>query len=182
MKELDDATLVRQTLEGQEKPYEILIDRYQKVIFNLALRMLNDEQDAEDIAQTVFIKAYQNLNTFNFKHKFFNWIYRMAINESLNLVKQKKRFEGMEADYIPGNDSPEESYATVELSDRIGSALMCLDPEYRILIVLKHLQELSYNEISYILELPEKKVKSRLFTARHLLKDVLLKHGIANNG
>ncbi len=178
MKELDNATLIRQTLEGQEKPFEILIDRYQKVIYNVALRMLNDVQDAEDIAQTVFIKVYQNLRTFDFKHKFFNWIYRMAINESLNLGEQRRRFEGLEVDYASEDHSPEKNYESLELSNQVGSSLMGIEPEYRILIILKHLQELSYGEISYILEMSEKKVKSRLFTARHLLKDVMVKRGI----
>ncbi|MEE9169543.1 MAG: sigma-70 family RNA polymerase sigma factor [bacterium] len=181
MIEQDDAILIRQCLEGQSKSFEVLIDRYQKGIYNAAFRMLNNVQDAEDITQSVFIKAYENLNSFDFKHKFFNWIYRMAINESLNLMKQKKRFAGMETDYASTDDSPEEMFEAAELSERIGSSLMCLSAEYRILIILRHLQDLSYREVSYILEIPEKTVKSRLFTARQIFKDVLMKRGIVKN-
>jgi RNA polymerase sigma-70 factor (ECF subfamily) len=181
MTEQDDAILIRQCLDGQSKSFEVLIDRYQKGIYNAAFRMLNDVQDAEDITQSVFIKAYENLNSFNFKYKFFNWIYRMAINESLNLIKQKQRFAAIESDYASTDHSPADVYEATELSERIGSSLMYLSPEYRILIVLRHLQGLSYKEVSYVLDIPEKTVKSRLFTARQIFKDVLMKRGIVKN-
>lgn len=182
MTEPDDMILVRQCLQGNTKAFEAIVDKYQKTIFNVALRMTNDEQDAEDIAQSVFMKAFEKLETFNPHYKFFSWLYRMAVNESLNLINQRKCFQELDESFVSKEKTPEESYEQNEMTQNIEIALMHLAPEQRALIVLKHFQDLSYKEISYILDVPEKTVKSRLFTARHLLKDILLKKGLVTNG
>lgn len=175
VEEHDDAALVRECLAGNTKAFEALVDKYQKVIFNVAYRMINNYDDAEDITQSVFIKVYEKLNIFNPKFKFFSWLYRMAVNESLNYLNQKKRTEILNADSIVSKEkTPEEIYTELELSEKIQDALMELDPDHRILIVLRHFQDCSYKEMSYILDIPEKTVKSRLFTARQLLKTVLI--------
>lgn len=182
MIEPNDAMLVRQCLEGDTKAFELIIDRYQKKIFNVALRMTDDCQDAEDIAQAAFIKAFEKLETYDPSHKFFSWLYRMVVNESLNFLKRRKRFAALD-EGVPSTDkTPEENYEQNEMAQHVEIALMRLDPEYRALIVLKHFQDLSYKEIGYILDLPEKTVKSRLFTARQSLMNVLLKQGYVANG
>jgi RNA polymerase sigma-70 factor (ECF subfamily) len=173
----DDATLIRLCLQGDTKAFEGLIDKYQKTIFNVALRMLNDAQDAEDVAQAVFIKVFEKLDAYNPRHKFFSWLYRMVVNESLNFLNQKKRFEGLDEGLLSAEEMPDERYERHETAEQIGNALMQLEPGERALIVLKHFQELSYKEIAFIFEIPEKTVKSRLFSARQLLKTVLLEQG-----
>jgi len=178
----DDATLIRQCLEGHTKAFESIIDKYQKPIFNVALRIIDDTQDAEDVAQAVFVKAFEKLGTFDPRHKLFSWLYRMAVNESLNFLNQKKRFEGLDQGLVSQDQSPDESYEDNERSQTIENALMQLEPEQRALIVLKHFQELSYKEIGFIFNIPEKTVKSRLFSARQLLKSVLLRQGFFTNG
>jgi len=182
MTEQNDALLVQQCLEGNVKAFEAIIDKYQKTIFNVALRIINDNDDAEDVAQTVFIKLYEKLASFDSRRKFFSWLYRMAINEALNFLNQKKRFEGLNNALLSGDKTPEESYEENEMTQQIESALMHLEPEQRALIVLKHFQNLAYQEISYIMDIPEKMVKSRLYSARQLLKDVLLRRGFVANG
>lgn len=173
-----DWKIIKQCLAGQTGNFEELIDRYQKPIFNLAYRMVSDIQDAEDITQTVFIKAYESLNSFNPKYKFFSWIYRMAINETLNVINKKKQLSELDQNVVSHEKLPDAYYEEKELSHNIQAALMNLKADYREVIVLKHLQGVSYKEMSRILSIPEKTVKSRLFSARLLLKDLLINNGI----
>jgi RNA polymerase sigma-70 factor (ECF subfamily) len=175
--EADDKLLVQQCLKGHKKAFETIVDKYQKVVYNLGYRLSGNFDDAEDIAQCTFIKAFERLESYNPKYKFFSWLYRIAVNESLNLIKSKKRTKTLEAPQTTGEKNPEQHYLEIELSDKIQSALMQLDPQHRLLILLKHFQYFSYKDISESLDIPEKTVKSRLYTARQLLKDELMKKG-----
>lgn len=177
----NDTNLVQECLAGNTKAFEALIDKYQKTIFNIVYRMTDDYDDAEDITQSVFIKVYEKLSSFNPKYKFFSWLYRIALNEALNLMNQQKRLAELDADFITQEKSPEEIYDELDLSERIQDALMEIEVEHRVLIVLKHFEGFSYEEIAYILDISEQKVKSRLFTARQMLKDVLIKRGIVGH-
>ncbi len=143
MAECDDLVLVRQCLEGNAKAFEAIVDKYQKMIFNVALRMLGDHDDAEDTTQVAFIKGYENLRTFNPKYKFFSWLYRIAVNEAVNRLNQRKRNEALSHDFVSGGKTPEERYGDVELSQNIREALMELDPNYRLAIILRHFQDFS---------------------------------------
>jgi len=181
MIENTDNNLVQECLAGNTRAFEALIDRYQKKIFNIVYRMTKNYDDAEDITQSVFIKVYENLSSFNPKYKFFSWLYRIALNESLNLKNRKKRLAELDADFITSEKSPEDIYDELELSERIQDALMAIELEHRALILLKHFEGFSYQEMAYILDLSEKKVKSRLFSARQILKDVLINRGIVGH-
>ncbi|MBA4313682.1 MAG: hypothetical protein C0417_13750 [Chlorobiaceae bacterium] len=174
----DDHILVRQCLQGNQKAFEEIVERYHKVIFNVGLRILNDVEDAADVTQTAFLKAYENLSKFNERYKFFSWLYKIAVNESLNVLKQRKQTQGIDSGIVSTGKNPEETYKDVELSEKIQDAIMKIGLENRVVIVLSHFQDLSYGEISYILDLPGKTVKSRLFTARKLLRDILRKEGV----
>ncbi len=176
MIEHDDATLVKLCLAGDAKAFEQIVDRYQKKIFNIALRIAADQDDAEDITQSVFVKAYERLETFDPKYKLFSWLYRIAMNESLNFVGQRQNLQRLDDAEVSKEPSPEETLDTAINSQTVQDALMKLKLEHRAVIVLKHFQELSYREISYILDLPEKTVKSRLFTAREQLRRILLRN------
>jgi RNA polymerase sigma-70 factor (ECF subfamily) len=180
--EPSDKELVERCLTGSKQAFGVLVDRYQKVIFNVAYRMVNDYDAAEDITQSVFVKGFEKMNSFNPKFKFFSWLYRIAVNESLNHIKQRKRMEELSPGLTSKGKSPEQAYSEVELSEKMQDALMELDPSYRMVIVLKHFRDCSYKEMSYALQVPEKTVKSRLFTARQLLRGVLVKRGIVGNG
>ena len=173
-----DHVLVQRCLEGNQKAFEILVDRYQKPVFNLAFRFSSDKQDAEDIAQSVFVKAYEKLGTFDKKFRFFSWLYKIAVNESINFLNRRKKFDSFDEDVHSGNRGPEEHFPDHEMTASIDMALLDLKPDYRIVVILNHFQELSYREISQILEIGENTVKSRLFSARKKLKGLLLKRGI----
>jgi RNA polymerase sigma-70 factor (ECF subfamily) len=134
---------------------------------------LNDYEDAADVAQSVFIRVYENLEKFSARYKFFSWLYKITINESLNFLKQRKEIGGIAAEEVADAKTPEDLYKDVELSESIQQALMQIGLDYRLVIVLRYFQDLSYNEISYVLDTPEKTIKSRLFTARNLLKNIM---------
>ena len=179
--EQDDLVLVRQCLDGDRKGFETLVDKYQRTIFNLALRVTNDCATAEDVAQSAFLKAFEGLKSFNPRYKFFSWLYRITVNEALNAVSQRKQTERLNEEQLLEERGPEETLARNETSDRVQDALMKLKVDHRVVVVLKHFQELSYVEIGQILDIPEKTVKSRLFSARTVLKDILVKKGLDKN-
>jgi len=175
--EEEEELLVR-CLDGDGGAFGELIDRYQRVLFNVSLRMVGNREDARDITQTVFLKAYENLGSFDRKHRFFSWVYRITINESLNHLYKNRRLEPLDESFQSRETGPEEECARSLLSDSIQAALLELTPDYRQVIVLRHFAQLTYQEMSGVLEVPEKTVKSRLYTARQLLGDIFSKHGI----
>jgi RNA polymerase sigma-70 factor (ECF subfamily) len=164
-----DRALVTRWLEGQRDAASGLIDRYQKRLFNVALRMLGNVQDAEDVTQTVFLNAFLKLRTYDPRFKFFSWIYRMTVNESLNMLKRRKPTVTLDDEFdiqAPGAAAD----GATEVEDSVGRALMGLKPDDRAVVVLRHFVSFSYQEIADVLEIPVRTVKSRLFTARERLR------------
>lgn len=178
MNDNEDLKLVQESRQGSRESFERLILRYEKSIFNAAYRILHDYEDAKDVTQNVFLKAFQNLEHFNAKCRFFSWIYRIALNESINLYKSRRRFNSHEDTRVEVGNTPENLLSRKEIGGVVEAALMSLAFDYRVVIVLRHFNDFSYQEIGEILETPEKTVKSRLFTARALLRDILCKRGI----
>jgi RNA polymerase sigma-70 factor, ECF subfamily len=178
MSEPDDKDLVRRCLGGDRNAFETLLERYQKPVFNVALRILSSTDDAADITQATFVKAYEKLSSYSDKHKFFSWLYRIAVNTSLNLLEQKKRSDLLGDQEVPQDSQVEEELNAAERIERLEAAILNLPVDYRVVIVLRHFHDLSYEEIGTILEIPEKTVKSRLFTARRMLKEILLRTGL----
>lgn len=169
MSDTDDKSLVARCLEGDNKAFEELVDRYQEAVFNVAFRMVGRYEDAQDIAQTVFLKSYQHLASYDENHKFFSWIYRMTINEALNFKARTRSTEPLAESIVSDSPTPEENLQASRVSESIGKALSGLTPEYRAVVVLRHFEDLSYEEIATTLRIPEKTVKSRLFSARRQL-------------
>ena len=172
--EYDDATLVKHCQRGNRDACAELVTRYQKPVFNAALRLLHNAEDARDAAQSTFLKAFEHLADYDSSFKFYSWLYRIAINESLNALKARKpgmEISGNEPDETPG---PDRSAEASEARRAIEDALMHLTPELRAVAVLRHTMQLSYQEMAEILALPEKTVKSRLYSARQLLREQLL--------
>jgi len=139
--------------------------------------MLNNKEDASDVTQTVFLKVYENLDSFDPSRRFFSWVYRIALNESINVLGKQKRLEPLQHEPADDGKSPEQEVASAELSAEIQAALMTVKTEYRTVVILKHFLGCSYMEISEVLEIPEKTVKSRLYSARQMLKDALTRSG-----
>lgn len=165
-------------MSGDRQAFEALLMRYEKPVFNAAFRMLHSTEDAKDVTQTVFLKVYENLDRYDPTYRFFSWVYRIAMNESINCLSKLKRTESLEIEPEGEGGGPEDKIDGDQLTDGLQCALMEIKPEYRTVIVLKHFLECSYVEIGEILDIPEKTVKSRLYTGRQLLKDALIKNGM----
>ncbi|HZN56301.1 MAG TPA: sigma-70 family RNA polymerase sigma factor [Candidatus Polarisedimenticolaceae bacterium] len=176
--EPDDRDLVQECLGGDEHAFEILLVRYKGPVFNAVLRMVRDRDDALDLTQTAFLKAYEQLTTFDPRHKFFSWLYRIAINEALNHVKRRSRTEPLAGDWPAAIRSPEEEILGADLSRRVQEALMRIPPDGRAVLVLRHFLDCSYADIAATIGIPEKTVKSRLFEARRQLRDLLEAKGM----
>ena len=173
MQDPDDSVLVTRTLAGDTDAFAVLVSRYEAVLFRVALRMLGDRADAADAAQTAFIKAYERLTSFDNSFRFFSWIYRILLNECLNTKRSRRSHEQVSVDIVAGK-SPLEDLEVAERQDRVQRALLALPDDYRKVVVLRHFAELSYEDIAATLGIPEKTVKSRLYTARQRLMELLV--------
>jgi RNA polymerase sigma-70 factor, ECF subfamily len=168
-----DRALVRRFLDGERAAGDELVNRYHRSVFNVALRMLGNVQDAEDVAQTTFGNAFIALDSYDPTYRFFSWIYRMTVNESLNTLNRRRNVVSLDGSFdVPATDAMSQSAADAE--ERVGRALLELKPDDRAVVVLKHFVSFSYEEISEVLDVPVKTVKSRLFTARERLRESLL--------
>jgi len=172
-----DQALLERFRGGDQAAFTELVVRYQRPIYNAAFWLLRNAEDANDITQIVFFRVAERLDEFDPKYKFFSWIYRIAVNESLNQLRRSGREDALDDEIdLPGAESagPEWQVGEAEVSSRIQSALMTMNTNDRMVLTLRHFSELSYQEIGQILDLDAKTVKSRLFEARNRLA-VLLK-------
>ena len=174
-----DRALVGRCLDHEHGAAAELVDRYEQRLFNVALRMLGNVQDAEDVTQTVFFNAFHKLRTYDPRFRFFSWIYRMTVNESLNALKRRKQTVtlGDDSDILAAGA---DAGGAAEAEDRVGKALASLKPDDRAVVVLKHFVSFSYEEIGEVLGIPVQTVKSRLFTARERLR-VALDEGVRSD-
>ena len=168
-----DAALVNDCIHGDRRAMTRLVSQYQRPVFNAAYRILGNTDDAADTTQIVFLKVFEHIGNYDPKFKFFSWVYRIAINESLNQVKKRRKLEPLADSYASPWRGPAEELDSDRLSDRVQGALMQLNEDYRTVVILKHMSGCSYQQISEILQLPEKTVKSRLYSARQLMKKTL---------
>lgn len=170
----EDAALVKGCKRGDRRAMTQLISQYERPVFNAAFRILGNRDDAADATQTVFLKVFEHIADYDQKYKFFSWVYRIAVNESLNQVKKRRSQESLDDGQASPWQGPAEELDSKRLCERVQDALMLLDNDYRNVVVLKHISGFSYQQISEILQLPEKTVKSRLYSARQILKKLLL--------
>ncbi len=173
MNDRDDSTLVAGSLRGDEGCFRALVERYEKPVYNLAYRMSGDRDDAQDITQSAFVKAFENLSTFDPHRKFFSWLYRIAMNEALNFQRARKEnvapTEDLESD-APRHDRLLED---AEARKRLEQAVAALEPDLRSVVILHYFSDCSYGDVSDILGVPERTIKSRLYVAREKLRRLL---------
>ena len=157
-----------------------LVVQYQHWVYNIAYGFLGHHEDAEDIAQDVFLSVWENVGQFKFRSRFSTWLYRIVKNKCLNLIDQRKRrkTEPMEIDdsqpWVPVYTvTPEQELLRAERKEIVHAALAKLKESYRTILILRELQELSYEEISEVLGCTLGRVKSRLHEARKALREEL---------
>jgi RNA polymerase sigma-70 factor (ECF subfamily) len=178
-----EADIVRRCLGGEADSYSILVDRYKIMVYNLAYRMLGDGDAAKDIAQESFIAAYGGLKTYKQEAKFSSWLYSIVMNKCRDHLRQAK--ENIPLDDIseirPGSYiSPEQAAAAHQSSDMLQQALDSLSAEYREVLVLKHIEELDYQEISAITGASVTALKVRAHRGREMLRTILERSGVTH--
>jgi RNA polymerase sigma-70 factor, ECF subfamily len=167
-----DATLVARCLDGDTGAFEPIVRRYERVLYNVAYRMVGSREDARDIVQSAFVKAWEKLATFDPRYRFFSWIYKIVVNESLNARTRRVPTRALDPD-LPAPGGPFETARSGEREACLQSALLKLSPDDRNVLILRHFAELSYAEIAEALGLTDTTVKSRLHEARQRLGRML---------
>lgn len=173
-----DHELIDRCRQGDRVALGQLVREYERPIYNAAYRVLGSPDDAADVTQVVFLKVFERLDQYNPKFKFFSWIYRIAINEAINHRNRTRNEQTLEEDQFVSVGSPESRLNSEQLADLVQDSLMKLQEDYRVVIVLRHFSDLSYRDISDVLHIPEKTVKSRLYSARQEMKTHLVNRGM----
>lgn len=173
-----EAALIKQAKAGNMAAFENLVNLHGQMVYNLALRTLNNVQEAEDIAQETFIRAWKALPDFRAEARFSTWLYRITTNLCYNrLPRLKGELNALAADdaeTLPAKQrTVERDLITVEFYDLVWTAVHNLPESYRLLITLRHVQGMSYQEIADIADMPLGSVKTGIFRARKLLRDRL---------
>lgn len=176
----EDEALVRRVQKGEEKAFNELVSRYKQRIFDMILKMVRNKEDAKDLSQETFVKAYHGLKKFRFESSFFTWITRIAINLCISF-KRRDRFRSFISIFdlktpIPAEIQSYEEQAKDELTRAIDQAVLSLPSRQREVFVLRYYQKLPYLRIAEILGRSEGGVKSNYFHAVNKLKKLLVKY------
>ena len=181
-----DEKLVERAKRGDRRAFRMLVDRHKRMVFNVALRMLRNREDAEDAAQEAFLRAFRSIGTFRGQAKFSSWLVRIAINVSLSFAERahaKQTFvefqeeaDKADAHSVEAGMNPEEIAARQDFGERIRALVGTLEPRYRAVITLYYLEERSYQEVAEILEIPLGTVKTHLHRAKEYLRKSILEH------
>jgi RNA polymerase sigma-70 factor (ECF subfamily) len=183
---LDDRALVRRAKSGDLAAYDELVRRYQERIYATLYHMTANHEDANDLAQEAFIKAYHSLRSFKGDSTFFTWLYRIAVNRTINFLKQRKHKTHLSlndldfnAEHDPdlvaliSDKTPRREAGLAELQEKLNAAMLQLSETHRLVVALHDVQGLSHEEISRIMDCNVGTVRSRLFYARQQLQCLL---------
>ena len=183
---LDDRALVHRSRKGDMSAYDELVRRYQERIYATVYHMTANHEDANDLAQETFIKAYQALKSFKGDSSFYTWIYRIAVNKTINFLKQRKHRANLSlndldlnAEHDPdlvaliSDKTPRRDLNLAELQEKLNAAMQKLSETHRMVVALHDVQGLSHEEIGKIMECNVGTVRSRLFYARQQLQAYL---------
>jgi len=181
----DDKELIERAMRGDERAYRDLLERYQRPVYNICLRMVRNEQEAQDLAQDAFVKVFGMLDRYNPSYAFSNWLFKITSNLCIDSMR-KRRVDTVPMDqpissekgeyerqYESPSDDPEEVMVKGQKMRMLAKAIDQLPEHYRIMIVLRHQEDLSYEEIAEALEVPLGTVKARIHRAREMLKSRL---------
>jgi RNA polymerase sigma-70 factor, ECF subfamily len=176
---MTDEAIIEQVLTGNTHIFSELVNRYKNKVFSLVYRFTNDYGDAQDISQEVFINVFRKLYTFSEKASFSTWVYRISYNYCIDWTRKNKkrlRQEPVYDEQIELADTGmnvEESFLEMQKRVHLRKAILQLDEKYRNVLILFHFQELSYEEIGEVMQLPVKTVETRLYRGRQQLRKYL---------
>lgn len=186
---IDETALVTQARDGDTRAFSELVRRYEGKILRLAQHITQNREDAEDVLQETFLKAYEHLDQFQGNSKFYTWIVRIAVNQALMKLRRRKtdRSVSLDDNIDTGEDTivreiaawgedPEQRFSREELGDILDTAIQSLEPPYRSVFVLRDIEEMSTEETAEALDLSVPAVKSRLLRARLQLRERLTRY------
>jgi RNA polymerase sigma-70 factor (ECF subfamily) len=186
---VDESILVAQSREGDRSAFGELVRRYQGKIFRLAQHVTGNREDAEDVLQETFLKAYEHLDQFKGDSKFYTWIVRIAVNQALMKLRRRKTDKSVSLDeqidtgedtmvreIAAWDEDPEQKFSREELATILDSAVDGLEPIYRSVFILRDVEDLSTEETAQALDLSVPAVKSRLLRARLQLRERLTRY------
>jgi len=186
----DDHSLVQRARSGDERAFRILVERYQKKVYAVALGMVRDREEAMDVVQEAFVKVHRSLDRFKADATFYTWLYRITVNVCIDVIRRRgaMRSDSVEFDERVGHDlaeanlgavssqlgsNPEKSLLQREVGEKIQAALEQIPEKHRAILLLRELDGLSYEELAQVLEIPKGTVMSRLFHARAKVQKLL---------
>ncbi len=187
VKSLTDVELIEKAISGREAGFEELVNRYQRQITSYIYRMLNNYDASLDVTQEVFIKVYKSLDKYSSDYKFSTWLYRIAHNAAIDYMRRNSVYQqSLDVETPDGSyqlqieseqPNPEQERERSEWRTEIEAVVKCLPAVYRELILLRHAQDLSYDEIAEVTGLPLGTVKNRLFRAREMMREIFIERG-----
>lgn len=186
----DEEKLVRKAQKGDVEAFEKIISDYRSLVFNVSYRFSDNAEDAADMSQEIFIKLFRNINSFRFQSKLSTWIYKIATNTCLDIVKKKRRDvaafslnsdmededgKSFSSEIADNSPTPDVVAERNEMKNAVNRAISMLPDDYRIAIILRDIQGLSYDDIADIVDCSVGTVKSRISRGRKNLREILLK-------
>jgi len=181
----EDIQLVARARTGDERAFRALLDKYERAVFSICLRMVRNRDEAADLSQDSFIKVFASLDRYNPAYAFSSWLFKITSNLCIDYLR-KRRIETLPMDqpidgekgeiqrqYAASDPTPDESLDRAEKMARLESAISALPEHYRIMLILRHQEDLSYEEIADHLSIPLGTVKARIHRAREMLKGLL---------
>ncbi len=180
----DDALLVDRCLKGEERAFGLLLGRYRRPVYSIIYRMVGNAEEAQDLAQEAFIRAFRSLPTYDRSRSFSNWLFKIASNLTIDYHRKRKLKtvslsvgeddeEGREIELLDSTPSVLDDILENEEASRTEALVRSLPEPYRIVVLLRHAQDMAYEEIAETLSLPVGTVKARLHRARAMLKQKL---------
>ena len=190
----EDAKQIERCLRGEEKAFEELLDKYKKPVFSICLRMVRNHDDAEDLAQEVFIRTFSVLDRYDPAYPFSSWLYRITSNLCIDHIRRRR--DGMLSldQPVQGKDGemsrqmpddgvkPDRDIESKEMMEVLEEAIHTLPEHYRVIVILRHQEQLSYEEISDNLGIPLGTVKARIHRARNMIRDYFVNRGYLEDG
>ncbi len=186
----EDANLVGRCLGGDEKSFEELLNKYRKTVYSICLRMVRNPTDAEDLAQEAFIRTFSVLDRYNPVYPFSSWLFRITSNLCIDFIRRRKDGiysldqpvmgnEGEMSRQVPsGVVKPDRDMETKEMMTALEESIQLLPEHYRIIVILRHQEQLTYEEISDNLGIPLGTVKARIHRARNLIREYFVGKGL----
>ena len=171
-REVEDRDLIARARRGNVEAYNLLVSRWEKRVYNYLLRLVRDREDALDLTQDVFLKAFQNLRKLEDVDRFASWLFRIAHNEAYSMLR-RSRPDDVEIAFDPSSSDASAGLYPIELTLAVEGALRRLNDDQREAVLLKVYQGFKFEEMAEILSCPVSTIKSRLYTALDLLKDTL---------